>query len=350
MRKLSNLHGTGGFTLIELMVTTGIFSIVILVTMVIYTQGLDLAAKFNRAAATTEMMGEGLGMLTNILAQVTHIRSCKCGSTENCLWDGSTAATAWDEPALLGGPTVPIFDADFESWFGSSTNGILNAGVDPALSPSITAPFGCGINNNAASQPFVSPRRGCKERVQLFYTKPVIEAGATPSTPGQLTIRIGNTTNINLQHTDINIGDKTNAQKIGLVAFSCGLESAAANQAGTVFVLNLRSKVKNRLTERTSLLTEYESWFPTGLNYNAGYFRESRIKISFPNMFVRGAYQWRIQSNRKCKTVGTAAATKEECCSFAMNATSCVACIRSGQASALANSCCSHALNGGLCK
>jgi hypothetical protein len=269
-------------------------------------------------------------------------------------------ASPWSAPPVTGVPAAGstlIFDADFDAGYGG--DGTLN--TDQTLASYYTT-IGTGVygsceaNTNVAAGSNIT-NRGCRLRVRLVYTPPVVETGltqaSTPSKAGQLAIYVTSTGAALPATPTAKMGDSsgTNAQTVGVTVLSCGLlQPTASSQIGTTFALNMRYKIKKSAVKDPSSLY-YESWAPTGEDYSRGFFRETKMKFTFPNISVRGAYQWRMQAIRSCKTIGATVTNKELCCSGAVNASNqCIDCIRSGQASASANSCCSEELSGANCK
>lgn len=337
-------------------------SIVFLAAGSVFFRGVDLSTFFNRNAMTMEHLSDGINQLSTVLPQVVRIRSCSCsgagGNEAGCAWN---PATEWHDPVINFGVSTPgtpvtIFDADYEWGIGGNSS-FINATQDLAADQTLTSFYtGAGLSCNTTLTGGHTSR-GCRQRVQLIYTAASVPGGSLPHLPGVLTIRLIN--GAGATRTDLNIGNVAGmtSSRAGLVRMSCGFVQPEAGRLGTDFVINLRSKVKTSNVENPSA-SNYESWVEGQANYDRGFFREAKLRFSFLNLTQRGAYQWRMLSNRNCisssPAVAPAAAptNREQCCSFALDTgtNTCLSqCVSSGVAAASAAACCSEKWNGGFC-
>lgn len=350
--------GQAGMTLLELLIGLVLFAIVSLAVAAVLTLGLNLSGFFFRNASTMEAVSDGMFQLTAIMPQVVKIKSCNCSGSGSTLADCTWSPTnEWLDPVIDGGvgsvgTSTQIFEGEFEAGFGG-----LGAMVDTTVTAYLTGTFplarGCGNSTYIDD----AVERGCRQLVRLSYTTPTLEniGGGVPSKPGSLEISVHSVA-APAQKTTFRIGNESGSvatARSGIVGISCGLASPGAGQVGTNFVLNLRTKVKQLSVERPAA-PEYESWYPSGKNYNKGYFREARMKFNFQNLSVRGAYHWRLQSVRGCKKSGSgvvsSSASSEVCCSGAKSGSDCLAsCVAAGQAASYDSECCSEKLSGGVC-
>ena len=344
VKTICNALNQKAFTLIELMVGIGIFGIIMLAAFGVMSTGSELAGFYSKNAATSEFLADGLTQLSSILPQVVKINACNCSGTgssvSDCTWSDSSP---WNDPVIDAGVSTggTIFDAEYEAFYGGS--GALT--TDETLTSDISSVGGYSCGSHAYTSGLSS--RGCRQRVRILYTAPTQESGSTTSKPGKIEIKISEagTTSPSTTHT---IGDNTTGGKQGLVALSCGLMNPESSQVGLNFVINMKMKIKKKYSENTSA-AQYESWHPSGVRFDKGFFRESKLKFSFPNLFVRGAYQWRMTGIKKCIKNGSSSTTKEECCSGAISGGSCISCIRSGE-SGDDSSCCSEKAVSGTCQ
>ncbi|NUM88200.1 MAG: prepilin-type N-terminal cleavage/methylation domain-containing protein [Bdellovibrionales bacterium] len=345
-------------TLLELLVGLAIFAIVSLAVAAVLTLGLNLSGFFFRNAATMEAVSDGMFQLSAIMPQVVKVNSCNCSGTGSsvgdCTW---STAGEWLDPVFDGGMASgsKIFEGEFEA--GNGGSGEMS---DTTLTSAFSLARGCGPTPTVGPPPYpyndASNRRGCRQMVRLTYTTPTMENPGTGvrSEPGFLEISIHNIA-APAQKTTFRIGNEggIGATRSGLVRMSCGFASPGAGQVGTNFVINLRTKVKQQVTERPAA-SEYESWHPGGKNYSMGFFREARMKFNLQNLSVRGAYHWRLQSLRGCKLGGDtlgSGQSSDVCCSGASDGTSCLDfCRRAGVGVAEDSECCSGKKNGVVCE
>lgn len=346
------LRSAPGFTLIELMISVGISSVIMLVLMLLFNTSLDVSALLNRSAGTTEFMADGVDKLNTYVTQVVHLRSCACstGAAQgDCSW---SAANMLRDPVIDLGNANPVvlLDADFEAGTPNTKVDPAATANDPTLTANLFAPGGYACGNN----PGVAPNRGCRQRLRLLYFAPIVEAGATPSTPGRLSIRVSSIAAPGT-FAETTIGGTLSRQ--GLVRLSCGLVEQTSGEEGAVFAINMRFKMKQSLNENPTSAT-YESWYPTSAKFKPGNFRDVKLRFSLANLANRGVYQWRMVSKRRCRGInqtGTVS-TPDDCCTLARNtANQCISCVPSGVNpagfAAGAVGCCSEAVDGGgLCR
>lgn len=343
----------------------GAFGFIMMAAFSIFGTGVELSNFHIRSHNMSENMSDALTQLSSIMPNVVKINACRCAGTAgtytDCAW---SEASPWSDPVISAGvpngsviprgiagyPAVtglPIFDAEFEAFQGADVSGAGPGDLNDTASIAALSGYTCG------SHPYTSgiTSKGCRQRVRLYYTAPTLESGATTSLPGQLQVVISQSgTADNAPYSVQTISLATRNAKAGLVGLSCGLVTSGT-QVGMTFALNLRMKIKLSSVESTTS-ARYESWNPSGHFYNQGIFRETKLKFSFPNLYARGAYQWRTVGMKNCIPNGTAppAASnrKDECCSGAWDGTTCVACVASG-AAGTNNSCCSDNATAGVC-
>jgi hypothetical protein len=153
------------------------------------------------------------------------------------------------------------------------------------------------------------------------------------------------------RHVSIGAATAQGEGGIGVTEVSCGFEEESGGISVSNFVLNIQTKVRSS-NVNVPTDSRYESWYP-GANclYNncRGLFRSTMLKFSMRNISVRGAYFWK-PAGQVCKENGQAAVSPQECCSFASNGTSCVACLASGTSASAPTACCSGVISGGACQ
>ena len=356
-KKASKFRGQEGMTLIEIVISSGLVGIIMIVIMALLGQVGDIATVFQGQASTMEAVAESVAVLNSTIPLATRIQSCACratpGTRANCIWEPSQP---WYDPSIDGGISSPVtlLEGEFESHSGptSALTDVLNLST-----------FGgktCEDHNSTLDSGLW---RGCKQTFKLIYYRPtVFVAGATPnagthSNAGMIELQRGGTSN------PIRIGknDPMGAGGIGVTNVSCGFDNSSGGTTGAtaVFVLNFKIKSKSN-TIAAKNHRNYESWYPSNneanlaplgssANFHRGQFREVHLKFPLRNVSTRGVYSWRAESVRSCKVNGQAASNTAECCSQALTGGACVACLRSGQAGS-ASSCCSGTVSGGICQ
>lgn len=340
-----------GFTLIEVMVSVGISGIVMLVFASLLSQSATFSSFFNRTASSIEGAADTIENLNSILPQVVSIRSCRCrGATNtnllsNCYWDDSTP---WYDPVRDGGANDSastgflILAGDFEFFYGGSnlanTTQLFRSNI--AASNLASNLGGC---NSYTSLP-AAQLRGCKVSFNLNYKAPTVESGSTPSNSGFIFLRLGSGAK---GYQYIGEDDRDGRGGVGVSEMSCGFVNTLGGSTGLLFALNIKLKSRSTFIQTVSH-TNYESWHPSGKNYDRGLFKEIRLKHSFRNLDTRGVYQWRVQSQRSCLENGKTSSTKEQCCSLALTGGACSSCVPSGSAGT-ADNCCSEKVSAGTC-
>lgn len=367
-----------GFTLIEVMIAAAVSSVVFAIMMGLLGKSADFSGYFHSTANSIEATSDAISQLNAVMAQVVRVRSCGCRGTPsttltNCVWEDSSAANSWYDPIQSGGASnaatygIEIFRGDYESYYGGDNtagNGTSGGTVQLATA-NLPAAFGATLGGCQSYTALGAGNvKGCKLQVSLYYKAPVIESGSTAALAGMLRIELGtgsglqvgggsNTGGIlNIGGNDRFGGTSTSQRGAGISVsrLSCGFVKSTGQTSGMIFALNMKIKTRSTTLQDTSN-PNYESWYPTGKNYNRGIERELRFKYSFRNLNTRGVYQWRPQARRGCTPNGTAPAsgTKNDCCSLALSGGVCVQCLGAGAAGTI-NSCCSETVSGGTCK
>ncbi len=340
-------------TLIEVMVSTGLVGLMMVVILAIMGNVGGFVGYFNNQANTAETVNTTVAGLNAALPLITRIQECNCrtasGTRATCLWNPNDP---WYDPVYDGGQASPVvlLRGELEAHNGPSTS------LANVLGLSSFQGGTCATHNSTLTSGLT---RGCKQAFSLTYTAATRPVGTTESKSGRLILSVGS----GAKTLQIGDTDWDGMGGIGLSELSCGFDNSAGTSgsgiSGAIFVLNMRVKARASGVRSTSN-SNYESWYPrstpTGtpspnVNYYRGVIREVRMKYSMRNIAVRGVYSWRPESIRNCKVNGRTATHPSQCCSQAMSGGSCVACIPGGGvATGGANSCCSGTLNGGNCQ
>ena len=355
--------GQSGTTLIELMVGLAVGGLTFLVMITLMTWGSSFNTRINGNFKAIEASSEAISLLYSIMPQVVEIDSCGCRgnnstSRSNCTLSDSATSNLYYDPVINGGAANPvkIFTGYFEAYNGGGVTGDRHQLLTSQIGSAFTDLGGCKTYSYGAGTGFTVPQvRGCKLPISLNYTAPVVESGllssSTPSVGGKLAVSVGSVSTKGNTYFGSAHSDGNAARVVNL---GCGLDQSGTTNGGLNFVLNIKLKSKATTSIKPSDAV-YESWHPNGKNFGNGHFKDLRMKFAFPNLNVRGAYHWKMDSITGCLTNGTASTKKESCCSLAIDATKCIACIPSGTAPSVAgnaNSCCSEALdanNGNVC-
>lgn len=390
-------NGESGFTLIEAMTGLALAGVVFAIVMGLLTQSAKFSTFFNGTATSIEGVNEALTVLNAVMPQVVRVRQCGCRGTastaqSNCTWSDSQP---WYNPVLNaaasnianGNLGVLLLDGDYEDYFGGdntvNTSQLRTPNIATLFSGFYTKLGNCETYSTVSS----SDRRGCKRRVRLFYNAPTLENAASSSpanasVSGRLTLMLGgpsavteSTVSLESAVADTGVGVVTigartrfGADGLGLTELSCGFVSSSGGVAGLLFALNFKVKARST-TLQVPNHRNYESWYPnsasvsptynansgmSGKNYEAGVFRDIRLKYSFRNVGTRGVYGWKSQNNRYCKPngysfPGSDTPKVEECCSLAISGRQCVGCKAGGVAATTATECCSEKKSGANC-
>jgi prepilin-type N-terminal cleavage/methylation domain-containing protein len=337
------ISGPSGFTLLEVMVSTGLAGIVMVVIMFLLFQSGKFSATMNGNFETIEGVADTVSIFTNVLGQATRIQTCRCRANSNtranCIWD---QANEWYDPIRTGGAAsgVVLLSGEYEAYNGATSL----TSLDNIATSSINIGQTCLTQSSDMASQYL---RGCKLPFSLRYYGPVDSSGATPSTAGKLVLTLGTGKSIQIGNNT-----KTGANGLGVTEVSCGFDSSTGGVGGSDFVLNIRLKVRSTTSQNPNS-TIYETWYPAGCgnykNYCKGMFRDVQLKFAMRNLLSRGVYYWRTEGIKNCKTTAAAGSAAERC-SGAWNGASCLArCIASGSASGNAAGCCSGQLSGGNC-
>lgn len=337
-------------TLIEVVISSGLVGLIFVVIMGLMGQVGSVASFFSSQEATMTAVVDAVGSLNATMPLVTRITACNCravSSRAQCIWDSSQP---WTNPVFDMAQTSPVtlLAGEFEVHDGPGT------AMTDVLNLASFGPDTCLSQNSTGS----TYSRGCKVGFELKYTAPTALTSSAASKAGTLRLEIPARGAGAPARVSIGAATAEGAGNIGVTELSCGFDNGAGSATGANFVLNFRVKARSRLTKKLND-PNYESWYPraggsapyqSDKNYFGGQIREIRLKWAMRNITARGIYSWRGESTRNCKINGATAGNSSQCCSNAINAGICVACVRGGQGAAAASACCSGRLaGGGLC-
>jgi len=335
-RKTLDISGT---TLVELMVSTGLFSLVCLALASLFADHAKYSAKAQNDARLSESLLEFADTLETYLNNTTQVIACGCnsGGTPPCGFSEAvdcTTAGNCNNTALLKFETETSPTPDATS-------------ADGCIFPAANAILPGGVTTNRLML------RGCKLQLQLSYTPPTQVIGATPSQPGVLTL--------DLINPNTGAVARTLNQLPGVFSVKCGASSfvyvdeSGANVNQLVHdQFKLDISVKTRASNLGLGDPSYESWHPldTAFNFLRGTQRQIVENFAFRNLSVRGVMYGKAHSFMSCALDGQ---TEDQgnCCSGYRYATGlCMpmsACLGSGQTPADFAECCSHVVYGGTC-
>lgn len=302
------VRGSAGVTLVELMVAVGLFGVLSLAMMTLFGDHSTQIAKARNEARLSESLGEFSEALDLYLSGVTQVISCGCG------FDGIT---------IVGTPCTYVEGAtgleDCKERSAPCWNPILRFEYEDAGNPSLPTPAaGCVNSGSSTVSAAITPEqlilRGCKKRMRLSYTAPVIEVGATASQPGTLTLDLEDP---KVANPAPGAGLTTLHTLRGVYLVRCGHVEPTGTGTGKASKdhFRLRLRLKERLrNDAASTSASYESWAKLGKNFWSGTHREISLDFSFQNLSVHGVHFGKPFSNRDC-VLGSSSSADGNCCS-----------------------------------
>ncbi len=303
----NSVLGSSGTTLVELMVAVALFGVLSLAMMTLFGDHSLQIARARNEARLSEQLGEFSEALDLYLSGVTQVISCGCTNSNPCIY--SAGATELEDC------TVASVDCNV------APDPLLRFEFEDAANPSDAVPAaGCLNSGSSPVAVAIAPDRmilrGCKKRMRLTYTPPVLEVGPTPSQPGTLTI----------DREDPTVASPTQGAGLttlhtlrGVYMVRCGHLSPTGSDTGVAskdhFRLHIRMKERIRNDIAASDLNMYESWAQGGLGFFRGTHRETSLDFSFQNLSVHGVHFGKPFSFRDCVLGSSSSADGSYCCS-----------------------------------
>ena len=338
--KLKITENRSGFTLVELMVSTGLFGYCALMMGTLFAEGSRLVVSVRAQADFNSEMILFNDVVDTYIANTTRIRTCLCGAPGTCLYDGTGIPTSLPKdgskvPADCGTysnaktPTDPACDfLDFDtdvandptqeatgSCFGySGWDQFSGANISKQAS---THPVPAPVNDIDPTDPdFQIYPKGCKERMKLRFIPP------TANTPSGTRESAGVPGEIQLVKISVGGAEQILSKLTGVYAFQCGFEAkqnGGANGAPTSFRIDINAKTK-RAPATAGEATSMESWSPYDSNFPKGLHKILSLNIQYRNLSSEAIQFGRTQSFRGCQADGTAigagtSADAANCCS-----------------------------------
>lgn len=338
--KLKILKNRSGFTLVELMITTGLFGYCALMAGTLFAEGMKLVVTARAQADFNQQLTGFNDVVDTYIANATRIRGCLCGSGTNCLYNGATGTAALP----VDGTSVPTKCGAYIATGGENVCDFLDFDTETENNPGAEASGACigsqgwdqmsgvqavtqaaGPNRISGPPPIAWENdyqlfpKGCKERIKLRFIPPRRNAFAA----GNYTIGIPG----EMQMVKISTaGTESVLAKIsGVYAFQCGfdgLKRGTANQgAATGFRLDIEAKTR-RQPAMMGPANIMESWAPQdstegGLPFDLfkkGIHRTLELNIQFRNLSAESIHFGRTASFRGCKADGQTTMASD-CCS-----------------------------------
>jgi len=321
-----------GFTLVELMISTGLFGYVAIMSSTLFSEGMKMVITARAQADFTQQIISFNDAIDSIVANTTRVVSCGCNAT--CTYVASGGGFPAASPAAT---TILEFDSDTANnpgdtaagaCIGATTtwSGFTGAGATSGIAPSL-------------STDYQYYPRGCKERFQLLFSPP----SPNTTTDGGANFSTGQPGTLKLVKLTAGGGSQTMAQVTGAYDFNCGYESGAP----TGFRMEVKAKTKAvSMPYGPSGSVESFSPLDTAM-FLKGIHRMLSLNIQFRNLSNEAIQFGRTISYRGC-TPDNQPSTDGNCCSgyYDRAAGNCIAptgCLVSGAAAVGAwEKCCSH--------
>lgn len=303
---VKSVRGSSGVTLVELMVAVALFGVLSLAMMTLFGDHSLQIAKARNEARLSEQLGEFSEALDLYLGGVTQVISCGCTNSNPCVY--SPGATETEDCTA---PSVACAVAP---------NPLFRFEMEDAANPAVSIPSaGCLNSGSSTVAAGITPDqmilRGCKKRMRLTYTPPVIEVGPTHSQPGTLTIGLEDPT---VASPALGAGLTTLHTLRGVYMVRCGHISPTGTGTGVAskdhFRLQIRMKERIRNDIAPTDANLYESWAQAGLNFWRGTHREVSLDFAFQNLSVHGVHFGKPFSFRDC-VLGSSFSAEGNCCS-----------------------------------
>ncbi|MBL7714483.1 MAG: type II secretion system protein [Bdellovibrionales bacterium] len=362
------VHSESGMTLVELMVSTGLFGIIAVTTATLYSQNATLQARAQNEIRLESGAQEFINALEVSLGAATRMISCGCGAsgtTPPCAFSGAPAADCV-AGGCLAGDAIAAGPAGIQ---------LIAFEAEDSNEPSITDPAasvipGCsGVVSAAGGPPFSAMKmRGCKRIFEVRLIAPVPSAPGTPATsqPGSIQINRCKPDFDPAAPTDCSANPaspQTMGSIPGVYSVWCGhpsnVDAAGANVGRDVasFRFDIRAKAKFEALS--------ETWSPDPAQDNAATFgngihRTFSITTVLKNTSIRGVHFGKFSSDLCARDGQDPTNFAGTCCSGyrSFSTGMCVptgSCIRSGGPPSTQDvnafiECCSHQLtqqNGG---
>lgn len=349
----TGLSRIAGMTLVELMVSLGLFSVASLALASLFGEN---AKQTSRARAEIELETQTLDFSTTfdvLLSQTSMVYACRCGSDQSapnprCAFYDVGAASAITPDCQLGGcgvnPAAPADGVPIQ---------LLVFETEDTLDPSQVSTANCrggGANPRPAATGTRVTARGCKRAYELEYLTPIRMNPAGVSRPGTLRINLcrGGLTVAGTATTCLT--PQTVSEIDGAYSVRCGhptTEQAPGGPANMVREVN-----SFRLDFRAKSLASSlrESYAPVdAASFPLGTHRGYSLTSYFRNLTTRGVQFGKIETF-SCDRVTS---TTGNCCSgYSFSTGVCIptnACVLSGQkpsvdAASSFTECCSHQL------
>ncbi|MGZ3696837.1 MAG: PilW family protein [Bdellovibrionota bacterium] len=334
-----------GMTLVELMVSTALFGILVLGMMTLFSENSKKVAKSQNESRLSEQLVEFSEAIENTLGNATQLISCACnpGTVGNCIFD-QTPANPDCAIGQCGNPAAP------------APLTLLRYEYEDAQNPSDPATnLQCVLGSPSSVSTTITPEglilRGCKKRISLQVVQPV-PVLPTPknAAPGQLAIVLEGLNGA---------PNKVITTLSGVTSLRCGqlpldptLPVAAQQPSPEQFHLEIG--IKTRDTNLPLAAPQWDGWHPLDAGFYQGTHRTISTDINFRNINYPGVHFGKAISFNNCTADG-APSPDGNCCSGYQSATApnlclaATACITSGLASTAAYECCSHKRINGSC-
>ena len=189
LSKLTLMRSHSGFTLVELMISVGLFSVFSLALASLFADFTkQTVTAYNRADLSEEHQLFNLNM-DLFLTNMTRLIECNCGE-DNC-----RIHTDWDEAAL---DSVDCMDSATTCGTTTDSTLVLDFETESANNPAQVASSSCLDGGTLGNTRGVDDtnggliRRGCKRRMQIRWIAPtqntIVGTTETIGTPGRIQI------------------------------------------------------------------------------------------------------------------------------------------------------------------
>ncbi|MCM0607220.1 MAG: prepilin-type N-terminal cleavage/methylation domain-containing protein [Xanthomonadaceae bacterium] len=334
--KLKILKNQSGFTLVELMITTGLFGYCALMAGTLFAEGMRLVVTARAQADFNQQLISFNDSVDTYIANTTRVRSCLCGNDGlKCLYDASYGSGTFP----TDGSRVPGGCDTYSANGSDSACDFLDFDSDTAMNPGQEATGNCIGNTGweaftgkaVATQTTDSLAvdyqlypKGCKERFKLRWIPPTknSESGGvyTVGVPGE----------IQMVKISLSGVETVMARVQGVYAFQCGFDAINRRStsiggipptvddrgAATGFRLDIEAKTR-RSQVPFGAANVVESWAPQEVipdQFTKGLHRVLSLNIQFRNLAAESIQFGRTVSFRGCQPDNTASLTGD-CCS-----------------------------------
>lgn len=296
-------RGQHGFSLNELLIAiaiSGTLSLAIVGLLINTNQTSAQIARQSEHARETE---DFIYALEQYVGQLVQLVRCNCDTDATPCNNQSLV----EAPNYSASPVVPVMRF------------VVENAVDPMIDAKNAAANCIYTDLDPIDGSTITPR-GCKQLLELRYTRPQATNGAIASQPGELSLVW------TLPDTPPNsVAGTVLARLTNVTRFACTMTAPTGQLSNSEMLFNIETKTRvNNINVPTA--SGYETWSPNDIaayapTFNWGLHRKHSVEVSFRNLITPGIQFGKIQRMRNCVENGLAANSFTDCCSDYRNAT-----------------------------